>query len=415
MFDYIDIQIIGIRPEEVLSIPELDFYSPVNLNTGELNSYNINRKRNSPIQPKIVKRTKLGSLLLKVTNDKHINLEGSLHEYFHGNNYSKFTYWEVVEALRRIENSIHCSSESFILHNLEFGLNIPLPFPVSLFLESLLFYKGQEPDRQSYEGRGNLRKFTFQQYEVKFYDKGKQYGLNSPLLRVEIKVVKMNYLHEKGIYIRTLKDLLKSEYYHKLKELLLMAISGLMLYDNGIEEGNLSLSERRLYKACNSPRYWPQLWEGNQSLYRKRAPIYRELIDREGKNKFRETISGLISQNWDEISSTTGTEITNGENLNQYGNNTYTKQLEPYQSETVLRMETPSRFCKSCGGDISEQHPRSIFCSESKYGKEGKKCRNKDSNPRNNFLKREKRIQERGLLFDISPFLVNCEFRREAC
>jgi hypothetical protein len=40
------------------------------------------------------------------------------------------------------------------------------------------------------------------------------------------------------------------------------------------------------------------------------------------------------------------------------------------------------RTCKSCSRDISSQQATSMFCSESRYGKIAKSCRNKDSNRR---------------------------------
>ena len=51
------------------------------------------------------------------------------------------------------------------------------------------------------------------------------------------------------------------------------------------------------------------------------------------------------------------------------------------------------QFCITCGRDISSQKKGSKFCSEMLYGREAKKCRNRDSNPRNNLkMKQDRRI-----------------------
>ncbi len=46
------------------------------------------------------------------------------------------------------------------------------------------------------------------------------------------------------------------------------------------------------------------------------------------------------------------------------------------------------------------------------YGADGKKCRNWDSNPRNNFRKRESKLKANGLLFDTEPLLKDERLRQ---
>ena len=70
-------------------------------------------------------------------------------------------------------------------------------------------------------------------------------------------------------------------------------------------------------------------------------------------------------------------------------------------------IEVEERKCFSCGRNISNQKKGSKFCSEKVYGKEAKRCRNVDSNPRNNFKQREKRIKNGGLLFEIDSYLIS--------
>lgn len=53
----------------------------------------------------------------------------------------------------------------------------------------------------------------------------------------------------------------------------------------------------------------------------------------------------------------------------------------------------PRRVCKTCGADISHRRPRAVFCPQ-------KRCRNVDSNPRNNFKRRYARALDPCQLFD---------------
>jgi hypothetical protein len=83
-------------------------------------------------------------------------------------------------------------------------------------------------------------------------------------------------------------------------------------------------------------------------------------------------------------------------------------------SNVVIHSTDPQpsqlRHCKTCGRDISDQRAGSIFCSESKFGKAGKKCRNTDSNPRNNYARALSRIEMQPMLFDHKPFLKLSNF-----
>jgi hypothetical protein len=412
MFDYIKSNIKNISPIEILDNQNLEFTSPVNLNTGEIGNYNSESKHGGVRFPKIVKSANLDGLTIMVTNDEHINLKGSLHKFNFGNNYSQFTIQDLKETIQRIEQKLSVSALDIKLKNLEFGVNIVTPFPVTIFLDCLLSYKGRDPDVSTYKEKGNMRKFTFQQYELKFYDKGLQYSVPGNLLRVEVKVTRMHVL-QKRIEVKTLNDLLRREIYPHLLDFLLDPIRVVLMTEYDLPTKNLTTSERRLYKEGNTRTYWKRLFEKNRRQYGRKAKKFRELIEREGTLKIRDTIIELVTDTWNKLTDQNGDELTDQDFAKEVRINTYTNMLNC--TTTNQEQEIELRFCKSCGRDISTQKPGSIFCSESRYGREAKRCRNQDSNPRNYFLRREKIIEERGLLFDINPFLVMQELRRVAC
>lgn len=388
--------------KEILSCPILDFIAPVSLNTGEINPYNRERIKNWKTT-KEQKTAYYNGLTIKVTNNCYINLEGSLHEHYHGNNYGDYTGEEVLRSISELSSALNLNPGNTILHNLEFGVNIHLPFPVSTFLKSVYSYKGLEPEVRKYNGKGYLKKFILNQYEVKLYDKGKQRSLNIEVLRIEIKTTRMQYLHAKGLRIKTLSDLLNREYYNGLKELLLNVVSSLVIAEPKLKENIYSKNEKRLYNECKNPLYWFSLWEDNQNKYRKRLFQFRQLNEKYGELKIQTTISDLLNNKWEELTKETGTEITHPNN----------SQKEPSGTDITLQIvcniPPPSiqkRYCKTCHREITDQRPGSLFCSEQRYGAEAKKCRNRDSNPRNNFQLREKRERERGLLFDTESLLI---------
>jgi len=132
MFDYIHTDIKDKTVSEILSNPLLDFISPVSTSTGEINPFNRERNK-SKYPPKVQQKADLNSMTISVTNGTHINLQGSIHEFFHDNNSGDFTFSEVKKAIENICSALNIDSGLTPLHNLEFGVNIVLPFPVVTF------------------------------------------------------------------------------------------------------------------------------------------------------------------------------------------------------------------------------------------------------------------------------------------
>lgn len=408
MIDYIQTNIKGVAITDVFNNPLLEFTCAVNLSTGEL--LPCNKKRKKDYLPNREERTaNYNNLTITLINNIYIRLEGSLHEQFHdGNNSGDFTSKELATVLHNIATDLNTSLDAIKLHNLEFGVNIKLPFPPKQVLDSLFCFKGHSPEVvKRYNSKGHLVKFIFKQYELKIYDKGKQYGLSDNILRIEVKVRKMQFLSAKGIKIVTLQDLLNTDYYAELGKILIDFINSLVITEPKFETALLTKNEKRILMEFDNPRYWLELWRTNQDNYRKRKTLFSAFIQKHGRLKIQEKLVQLCAAKWNELTksdncfqSKTRTEITEFEKHNPYGNYPSNSMLFPYESTTG------QKTCATCGRDITSQRFGSKFCSEKLYGKEVKSCRNKDSNPRNNFKRRELRDDMKGLyLFDNRQFL----------
>lgn len=75
-------------------------------------------------------------------------------------------------------------------------------------------------------------------------------------------------------------------------------------------------------------------------------------------------------------------------------------EATPVEQSEEMKNADKRRYCKCCGRDITHQRKDSVFCSEKYFGKEAKKCRNKDSNRRmiikrkiKNAMEKEKMMQ----------------------
>ena len=67
---------------------------------------------------------------------------------------------------------------------------------------------------------------------------------------------------------------------------------------------------------------------------------------------------------------------------------------------------TAARRCQTCGRVLTSSSSQAKFCSELVWGSAAKKCRNADSNPRNNAAATRRKTKNQGpLLFDDSDFI----------
>ena len=268
-----------------------------------------------------------------------------------------------------------------------------------LYINSIISCRGIEPEKREYNKTGYLKRFEFSQYVIKIYDKGKQYQLPNYLLRFEIKIIKMQYLHKKGIEVFTLNDLLQLNTYQSLERLLVMNIDSLYFYDYRINTKRIeNVRERSTLIQCSNPVYWIN-YKSNHTpeAYKKKVKRFRELVLKHSPTDIQKEFKSKVLNKWN--------ELQNCYPLLPHVQNTTVTQYYPYivGNNSILY----PKYCLTCGRDISSQKISSKFCSEKMHGKEVKKCRNKVSN----FILRESRKYRSVLLFDIDMYLTP-EYRR---
>ena len=425
MIDYKCSDILGITPQEVFNNSLLDFLSPVSLKTGEiLPSNNKNRNKVRTTRKQIASYQEQ---TISIVNDQYIKMEGSLHKYYNnGQNHSDFTLNDLFEVIMDIHSKLHFNPLKDEIRNVEFGVNVRLPFETRIFLDSIITYKGKEYEKRTFQSQGYMLKFFFDQYELKIYDKGLQYSLPYNLLRFEVKVRKMEFLRAKGISLRATFDLLKPEVYNRLGQLLNDCFSQLVVFDESINLRKLNQRDRNTLLLGQNPRHWTREKEGNPERYKKRLKRFNSLVSKHGKRNLKETVGNLISEKWDELTQTTEENVTKcNKFLSELTSETF-PEITTFSEKNIPRNNTSKsmllsgqilegfavretvreqRLCISCGRDISSQKKGSRFCSERLFGKEVKQCRNKESNPRNHFKRRELKIKSKGLLFEIDSYL----------
>lgn len=433
MIDYIYTDIGGITINEFFKNELLDFKAPVSLKTGELNPYNSNR--NKGYRPRLEMEASYRRGKFIITNDRYINYSGSLHEYFtDGSNHSNFNYSSLFTVIKDLNKKFNINPHLQRLHNVEFGVNVTLPFRTKSFLDAVILFKGRDCERLTYKGRGYLLRFTLDQYELKIYDKGFQKKLPDNVLRFEVKVRTMEFLHSKGIGLRTSADFLNKNVLAALGDVLNDFFQRLTICPK-INTAGLNNRERQLLKDGSNYRYWIALKEERRETYHYRLSRFDTLSKKYDPDKMKETVQGLITEKWQSLNATSQEEEAEVTRflerlrlgilpiLNAHESSEslpeITAQGSPTEIPDFTQFNTSNsvlipvnggtkkrQYCKSCGRDITNQKKGSVFCSEARYGSEAKRCRNRDSNPRNNYLRREVRIKSGGLLFEIDDFIT---------
>ena len=407
MIDGIGIQVeLKDFPRWRLRMP-FDIHTPVNTDTGTIKS---KQKKDNSINGKkvesnyeIIKHTGKYQTYEIVINEVirtnrqpkyYLKINGSLHKNkFNGANYERFYHSNVINEIEQLCTALEIDSTRAKIENMEFGVNIKVDFiPHSFLSEYLIRYKHLQFNQYAPDKRNRRLGYecVLTQYSVKCYDKGLQFDLSYNLMRFELRFKKMQKILPYGIY--SLHDLTKPDIVNSLKVLLLDAWNEVILYEP-LEIGNMELTklQKELIQCANNPKYWTLLHKTNKTQYYYNRDVFKELIRNYG-NGCHSKIMAQIGREWQYLLNPKFYEFT----IKIKG-----KLVE---SDT----KPNQRFCISCSKDITHQKDNSKFCSPKYVGVvEAHRCRNTDSNKRNNLKNKIQRIYSRGVLFEIEPFMIN--------
>ncbi len=225
-----------------------------------------------------------------------VRLQGSVHKYRNAgrHNYDDFRAVDVAKVVRELSERFEIDTATTSLNNVEFGVNVILPFGVNVVLDNLIVYKGQPFERFVDKGMSYYQ-CKLSKFIIKCYDKGKQYNLPDNVLRFEIKVIAMQYLENK-ITLRYLSDLLNMNIYEPLGNILTEVFEGILFGDNTLNEKALNTKELEIFLRGSNPKTWtPQKGEAERKRLYRLENSFKEVLERHhtGVN-FRSVVSDLI-------------------------------------------------------------------------------------------------------------------------
>lgn len=368
MIDYINIEIINTAPEILTNNRLLNFGNMVNTDSGEV----IQKRHGYLNKVAMYKNLKIEISTNLKTKFSTINITGSIHKYAQNNtNHQDFNFANVKETINELCNTLHLNPSNCLLHHIEFGLNINPVHSTTDILNSIILCKGIDYEKKEFNNTGYLKSFEFSQYKIKIYDKGKQYDLNNNLLRFEVKVQRMQYLHSKGIIINTLQDLTTSVFYTDLLKVIISNIDNILFYDYRIEQLQILNKNHLLIMAKGAnPQYWIKLKNlVSANTFYKKVNEFKNLVSKYAPTDLQTELKNIVENKWNNLLNTCT-------NLPLVENN---KVVRIY-TNIVSKNIQPPKYCLSCGKDISHQKINSKYCWNKINGKEYKHCKNYATN-----------------------------------
>jgi hypothetical protein len=239
------------------------------------------------------------TLRIKISKSNRVEIRGSLHTYWKGENFSDFTLSELQACIRELSTNLNFDPNEAEIHNIEFGVNITVNFSAYTFADNVIAYK----NRYFNQMKANLKQFEIgfdcrmRQYTVKVYDKDKQYQKHENLLRFEIAVKRMQYIRGHGITSlgSFLNSIVISNSLQQIGRRLFVVYEDLIINDPSIKPLEIPARQRQIYLECCNPKKWEK-FTPNKRLRRKK--LFEDIIKRFGKMRWKPSTGEMIKHKW---------------------------------------------------------------------------------------------------------------------
>ena len=337
-------------------------------------------------------------LQLTKNNFEGYVINGSLHKFSNDGQHNANDYYlsSLQNTLNQLYVDIGLNADITPVNGFEFGVNIQLPFNPGNALKCLILHKS---NKGSYSK--NYKEFKYKNHTFKFYNKSGLTNIepyhSENILRIEVSVNKMIYIRQKKVHCIVLSDLLDVAVWQRLEQILIETIQECLFIEfTPGEIRSLSLNDRIKYlEYCNS-QYWENLHENRNKYSRERAKCDK-FIKLHSKSTLKTDIINLIKEKCNELRDVSKTKsmlkywckitiLPPEIKLEKCDEITIkiNSKIVPFKPGEI----TDLKRCKGCGKIILKPRIGQMYCSAKIVGyTQAHKCRNNNSNPRNNSLK----------------------------
>src|SRR5690606_8656861 len=191
--DYVKLYLININIDRLLKLPYLHFKPNIFKQTGQIQNH--------------VLIAEYHFCEIRVINRKDVKFSGSIHKMWNsingikapnhdksrirGFNGNIFTLDSMHEVIIHLQNLFNCNTKQMMIKNIAFGLNLNVDFKINSYLKGLLYHTNTA-FILSYNGA--FARVKHSHYDIKIYNKSSMFKLRNPVLRLELKIKKMQEL-----------------------------------------------------------------------------------------------------------------------------------------------------------------------------------------------------------------------------
>lgn len=273
MIDYIKIRLLNIDVNNLLNNKDLDFITEFSESTAVLSKKRVATFHFCKITVYdtgiVIFQGSVHKLFNSIKGIKAPNYNKENYKGFNGND---FTLNDILEVKKVLSNLFDCEPQKVIFQNIEFGINCNMKmysnFNINLFINGLLYHKAIYFEHKFKRGYAEVK---HQRYRIKIYNKGKQYKMQEPVIRLELSINKMEEI--KDMKINSFNDI-NSNTLNSLNKLLLKRLDEVLHYDYTIKKKELSKTHKRLISLYSNPVYWLQTLKPNER-YRHKENLKR--------------------------------------------------------------------------------------------------------------------------------------------
>lgn len=269
--------------------------------TYDLNTHKIEYPSKTPLDNMVVKFTEQSGIIENSIHKKFNNVVGN-----GGHNFNDFSYCDLVYVLGVLRQELGISLLDTHLTQFEFGFNIKLQHnPSQILKNNILMYKYKAPcvDPKNLKNK-KIKKFIFNNYEIKVYDKSLQFGLkkdfNNDILRIEVKYKSKKEFNKLGVF--SLEDFLNIETLQRVFFNFMLKIESLMIVDS--YEGNslMTKKESDFFVRCTNPNYWNQLHDNfHRNTVFNYQVKFENLVKKYSLDNWKIEINDLLIKKFNEL------------------------------------------------------------------------------------------------------------------
>lgn len=231
---------------------------------------------------------------LRIIGDQ-LMVRNSLHKSYYGNNYSPFSYSQMVKSIILLDSALPINIYNSKISKLSAGVVIE-ENPQKV-LNEWKYFLGKEYLPMKNKNKIYGAKYYLTDYQIKGYDKTfevqqhNQINLNKPYFRFEIDNCKPKILNNKtnNIGINTVNDLLDREKFIKLGQMVVNKYIQIEKLPK-LDLSNLDIKEKVLYASMINYEIKESIKKQHQDTYKKYRKRYNEIRNNLDNSDFQNQV-----------------------------------------------------------------------------------------------------------------------------